>query len=60
MFIKLILSTTAIFFILVLVSCTQIQDMSESIEKINRIDNKLDQVDKEIEEMENELEDKMQ
>jgi hypothetical protein len=60
MFIKLILSTTAIFFISVLVSCTQIQDMTESIEKFNRIDNKLDNMEKEIEEMEDELEDEMQ
>ena len=58
MFKKLILSTAAIPFILVLVSCTpNIPDISESIEKINRMDEKIDQMDKEIENMETELND---
>ncbi len=57
MFKKLILSTVGIFFMLVLVSCTpNIPDISESIEKINRVDDKLEQIDIEIEELETELE----
>ena len=57
MFKKIIIPAVGIVFVLVLVSCTpKIPDISENIEKVNRIDEKLEQIDIEIEELENELE----
>ena len=57
MFKKLIIPIVKMFFLLILVSCfPKIPDISENIEKANRIDEKLEQIDIEIEELENELE----
>ena len=56
MFKKLILSTTGIFFILILASCTtNLPDVSDTIEEINKIDDGLEQIDTEIKDLENEL-----